>query len=69
MKRPNYNIDSAEIALTVMRGVRSEVQELMRSESPRLIDMIEACVPYATIIAEVEGHNDMQLVLERELDL
>jgi uncharacterized protein YueI len=57
-------------ALQMLWNARLEVAEAIEDDSASEYEaLVEQLVPYATVVAEAEGHRDITLVLERELDL
>jgi hypothetical protein len=66
MPRPPITEKEVESAKKVLHEVRDS-REWEDYDDPSMI--LEQLVPYATLIAEHEGHGDFNLVMERELEL
>lgn len=59
---------SKEQALRVLHGARDEVMQAIENDQDYEL-LLTGLTPYAKVVADAEGHGDMTLVLERELEL
>lgn len=58
------------LARKELQNAQPEISALIElGDMEALSSAVEWLVPAATVVAKAEGHNDVHLVLERELDL